>query len=237
MKNIIKNNTEDLKYKYLGSGSFGDCYLTRALFVYKEFNSPAISNIYDSMSYLCNHNNESFLFPISLVYMDEIERENLRGYIRKYVSGVELSKMPLNTSMYSFLDALSILEKDTKSISKDKIKINDLKDANAFYNINNRIKVLDTDFYGVLKSTSFEELYKLNLMELEYLISRSIIKQNALKFKNNSLIEYFEKTSEGKMLPSDYLNEIIDEIENASKEEVHTYKEFNEGLSLIMKKH
>ena len=47
----------------------------------------------------------------------------------------------------------------------------------------NRIKVLDTDFYGVLKSTSFEELYKLNLMELEYLISRSIIKQNALKFK------------------------------------------------------
>ena len=236
MKNIIKNNTEDLKYKYLG-GSFGDCYLTRALFVYKEFNSPAISNIYDSMGYLCNHNNESFLFPISLVYIDEIERENLRGYIRKYVSGVELSKMPQNTSMYSFLDALSILEKDTKNISKDKIKINDLKDANAFYNINNRIKVLDTDFYGVLKSTSFEQLYKLNLMELEYLISRSIIKQNALKFKNNSLIEYFEKTSEGKMLPSDYLYEIIEEIENASKEEVHTYREFNEGLSLIMKKH
>ena len=236
MKNIIKNNTDDLKYRYLGSGRFGDCYLTKALFVYKEFTSPIIDSAYDTVNYLCNHNNDSFLFPISLVYKDKKERENLIGYIRKYVDGVELSKINPNTSMDSLLYALTILEKDTKDISKDKIQIFDLKDENALYNINNRIKVLDTDFYSVQNDVCFDYLYQLNLMELEYLISRSIIKQNALRFKNNGLIDYYEKTSEGKMLPSDYLIEIIEEIENASKEEVNTYKDFSNGLSLIMKR-
>ena len=78
-------------------------------------------------------------------------------------------------------------------------------------------------------------MLKINLMELEYYITTNFIRLNPLRFKSLKLLSYYMKTSHGKMMISDFIIEIINEIEKKMKEEINDYKEFNEGLSLIIK--
>ena len=71
MKYIIKNDIEDLKYKYLGSGKFGNCYLTKNNFVFKEFTSPCNKETEETLFYECNINNKSFMFPLELYHRSD----------------------------------------------------------------------------------------------------------------------------------------------------------------------
>ena len=235
MKYIIKNDIEDLKYKYLGSGKFGDCYLTKNNFVFKEFTCPCNKETEETLFYECNINNKSFMFPLELIYKNDKDYTNLIGYLKKYSDGTFISDIDSNEKLENILRSIIIFEKNIKEISKYKIRIFDLKNENVLYSKDNMLEVIDTDFYKVDNSLNYRDIIKCNMMELEYLISTNLIKINPYCLSPKKLFSYYESTSDGKMLVSDYLYEIINEINKTIDYDIKSYSDFNDGIKLLLK--
>lgn len=232
---MIKEDTSDLKYKYLGKGVFGKCYLTPGRMVYKEFNFKLPDKIYDNITRISQIENDSFVLPSILVYKNQVSIDDFLGYIMRYSKGIDFNHIFESTEMEKFILALVKLEIDMKKLSEEKFQIYDFKAANVLYTKDDKIDVLDPDLYVYNDALNAEDVLKCNLMELEYLLDSAFIKQNPRKFKSDKLRELYNTFSYGKLLGSYYIYEIMKEIERVSKEEVKTYGDFNQGLRLILK--
>ena len=232
---MIKKDTSDLKFKYLNSGVFGNCYLTEDREVYKEFKFQVPDYVYDTLTRLSQMNFDSFVTPNELIYSDLEAIETFKGYIMRYSKGVDFNNIYYSTLMSNFLMALSKLESDIIDLSKEKFQIYDFKAGNVFYTRNDKIDVLDMDLYRHNDAIDERSIVRCNLMELEFLLDSSFIQQNPRKFASDRLLELYNSFSDGKLLGSTYIYEIMQEIRRASGEEVTTYKDFNNGMRLIMK--
>ena len=72
-------------------------------------------------------------------------------------------------------------------------------------------------------------------MELEYLLYTSFIREKQKKLKNSRLLEMYERFSDGKELATDYLSELIAEMEKETHESVDTYGDFKAGMKHILR--
>ena len=234
MKSIVCKDTSKFKSKYLNSGKNADCYLTEDKKVYKEFGKMT-EEIHDNIVRLNDLEIDSFIFPETLVYGDKPSYETIKGYIMRYSKGIDFNNISYYTQMRDFLKALSKFEKDIIGLSKEKFEIYDLKGANVLYTKDDKIEVIDTDFYKYYPSLLEEDLRVCNFMELEYLLYTSFIREKQKKLKNSRLLEMYERFSDGKELATDYLSELIAEMEKETHESVDTYGDFKAGMKHILR--
>ena len=160
---------------YVRTGTTAECFLTKDKRVYKEFNKTVLEKHYDNIIRLSDLEIDSFVFPQTLVFSEAPSHETIQGYLMRYSKGIDIAHVSSLVYMRDFLRALAKLEEDIKLLSKSKMDIYDLKGANVLYTNDNRIDVIDTDFYIYSPSLLEEDLNEINTMELEYLLSTFFI--------------------------------------------------------------
>ena len=235
MDYIVSKDTSKFKHKYLSRGTTADCYLTPDKRVYKEFTKNVLEEVYDNIVRLSDLNIDSFVLPETLVFSEAPSHETIEGYLMRYSKGIDFKNISSYIKMRDFLKSLSKFEKDIIELSKKKFEIYDLKSANVLYTPDGKIDVLDTDFYKYYPNLLEEDLRVCNFMELEYLLYTSFIRENQKKLKNPRLLSMYERFSDGKELATDYLSELIAEIEKETCESVDTYGDFKTGMKHILR--
>ncbi len=233
--NLIYDKENLYGIKSIGEGAFGTCYLTKDGKVIKIFHRNHV-RFENDIKKLSTLNNGSYVFPQELLYYPIVESGYLIGYIMEYVKGNELYNLFPSTDMNKLLAAICILEKDTDRLSEEHIQIKDMKGGNTLYTYDNRIKVIDTDLYGFIANANYNNIQNGNMQEIAYLISTAVIKRNERQFKSTRLLNLYNDSYYGKVNPSCFLFEIMEEIRRVSKEEVETYQDFYRGMRLIMRK-
>lgn len=235
MDYIICKDTSKFKDKHLGTGTTAECFLTKDKRVYKEFNKTVLEKHYDNIVRLSDLEIDSFVFPQTLVFSEAPSHETIQGYLMRYSKGIDIAHVSSLVYMRDFLKALAKLEEDIKLLSKSKMDIYDLKGANVLYTNDNRINVIDTDFYVYSPGLLEEDLNEINTMELEYLLSAFFIKERQERLKNPKLLSMYESFSDGKESAVKYMSALIEEIERETRENVETYGDFRSGIQHVLR--
>lgn len=234
IENAVVREIDTDSLQYIGEGVFGKCYLTSDGKVIKIFNRNPIGFETD-IQRLATLSSDSYVFPKELLYYPIIERGKLIGYTMDYIDGNPIYNLQGNVDMSELLSAVCILEKDTDMISSESVQIKDMKGSNTLYS-NGRIFVIDTDLYTFIDDAGYNEMKMGNLQEIAYLISTAVIKRNERKFKSTRLLNLYNDSYYGKVNPSCFLYEIMEEIRRVKGEDVKTYDDFYKGMKLIMRK-
>lgn len=227
---------QEYKNIYLGSGCSGDCYkIEGENLVYKEFrgNPPCFSNY----EILLGYHSNIFVFPESLIFLKTNNLfYSLYGYIMKYIDGIDLSKLPLDTDINNLIKQLQLLEIEIREISFKRLNMCDISTLNMIYSEDKEIKVIDTDLYDLCLNDTIENLYD-NML---YYSSALICLFRGADYVSKKIIslnkEYNSCICEGRFLFSKYLIDLIDYLQNQSKKDINTYGDVKDAIELVRKR-
>lgn len=200
---IIIEDFKSLKKKKISSGFNGTCYLTDDLQIFKRIENPNE----DKLLRLSKLNSSCFVFPKQLVYNSH---GKLVGYIMEYVDGNTIKNIPEWFSLGEYTSELERIENEIAVLTNYKLHIIDAGVNNIMYNSNNKLKVIDTDFYEI--PSDVKGLYSANLSNINYSLLLPIIDISSVDLHNQILDGYRKKTLNGKMKASDFLFELGWEI-------------------------
>ena len=159
----MKFSGEDLaKLKKLGAGAIAEVYKLSeelVLKVFKKMEDDLLKE--DAMADKVGIENDTCVFPKSLA---EIDGE-YKGYVMQFIDGEMLGDVAKKIDFEVLIPAIQRAEKDIKELSKDKIMFADVNQGSLMWTKDNRIKVIDTDFFHKVKDkdVSEEEVSKHNM--------------------------------------------------------------------------
>lgn len=220
-----------LKEKYIGSGEFGRVYKTSDGKVYKQFKYPKYTHEHVIDMYYLGKSTPSdiFIFPEDLVFKNDL----LIGYITKLINGYSFDYIRQEINLETLINELKRLEREVVTYSTLKVKLHDFHQGNLFMSDKDKIHVLDTDeFYYTDENVGIT--LERNLSQISFPIINGIL-DGQLSFEDKRL-NYDKNTCfMGGILPSDYINEVINELNKYSEEEIKTVGDLQEGISLLLK--
>lgn len=228
MNKIVTLNEvpSDYKYKYLGEGTNGACYLTKDGQVYKEYKDQGVYD--EETERLLELDYPGFTFPKQLIFIDDI----FKGYIKDYAQGKTIESIEQLKDIRKFIEALKEFETNVMDFSYEtELYLYDLNLRNLLYNENkNEIIDIDTDvissFDYHLRNPYFENLKELS-NNLEY-------KFFPIDYKSSTLNDMkIECIVGGYTRPSKLMEYSIKEMEKEI--EVKSLDDYNKGLNLIKK--
>ena len=228
-RSIIFNRVpNEFKSKYLASGRYGDCYLTKTNMVYKEFKNSKIShNGVINMSKLSNN---MFAFPEVLIY----EHDTLVGYLMKYIKDAhDLTGLNRNINLQELINEIKRLEYEIYYLSETDLIMNDINKKNILLDNNCNLYVIDTDdfHYRVLES---DDPLSENLSRVSFSIVGSIL--DGYPLFNNSKLGYDKSACLlGDLAPSSFISSVVYELMNVSRKDIQTVGDLQDNLSLILK--
>lgn len=230
---IIVSDLDNLTHTYLNEGQNGICYRVNDE-VFKKFkNKP---NFLFFLKALANIKSKSVIMPNTFVYLNEHNDKNMQGYMMDYVEGQRIESLDELTDIKEFVLKLDKLEKEIKDLTTEySLLVRDIHPNNVIYTPNHDFKLIDCDSDTLNTADDAYTNYRINMSELGNCILRLILCNGEyITDKVNDL--YTMCIMRGKCKPSIVLEEAIKEIETYLKEEITTLKDFNKGISLMLKK-
>jgi hypothetical protein len=204
MANIVEYD-KSFEKKKIGSGCNGVCYLTSDNQVFKRIDYPEIFE--QNLRSLVGKRNPTYVFPKQLVSLNSI----IIGYIMDYVEGVRLDYLGNEISIQDYLNALRIAEYDIAAISSMHIFSIDVSDDNILFSKDKRFKIIDTDYYRKLKTSS--NIYNSNLRNFSHASLSLLLNLYKDRFKNNNLEYLRESLINGTARPSQFISTLLNYIQ------------------------
>ena len=178
-KEIIINLSED---KLIGVGCFGVVYRLNENECFKRFNSkePRGAN-YEELVFIRNLNLKNFYKIYDFVFDNN---DILKGYTMKYYNNEKIDILTMPTE-YT-LDNLYNIYSSVLKITDNNIYLNDMGEHNIIMD-NNKITIIDADWYSFNTFESKKALLYSNIVELRYLFEE--IYTNALEEYHDTYID------------------------------------------------
>ena len=154
------NNVKEIIVKKINKGRNGICYLTKDNQVLKVINDINETKLSELMKY----NSESFIFPKSLVY--EKKSNKCIGYLMDYVDGMPVKFIPETTLLDKYTHSIKKIEEEIAKLTVYKLHIIDAGISNVLFDVNEDLKVVDTDFYE--PKSELKNLYSVNMSSYNY---------------------------------------------------------------------
>ncbi len=216
----------EYKYKYLGQGTNGSCYLTKDGKVFKEYKECGLYD--EDTKRLLDLNYDGFTFPRQIIFIDGI----FKGYIKDYAEGQTIETLDNLINIKKFIEALREFETIIMDFSyEEELYLYDLNLNNLLYNKkDNKIIDIDTD---VISSFPYRitNPYYANLKELANNLEHRFY---AYDFKSHLLNDIKNECIVGGYTrPSKLMEFAIKEMEKETK--IETLNDYNKGLNLIIK--
>lgn len=215
---------EYLKH-FIGHGCCADCFMINDSEVFKMMRFP--SN-YDSVYKNSKYISDTFVFPKKLVFSKK--DNSYLGYIMDYVNGVTIRNLEGNTNIYDYIRAIKKVEEDIAKMSNYKVDLVDISPNNVMYTKDSSIKIIDTDFYN--HDVNSNKLYSHNIHRLNKSVTEPIFDIYEYRFMNDKIKQETRKLIETKILVSDYINMLCEEIDKRDLE-VNNIDDCKKGLRLL----
>ncbi len=172
-KNIIELNSAMLQdMQVLGRGA---CAV-----VYKYRDNQVIKVLNESGKKLQNERNFSqmlgvasniCIFPQNRVEIDG----QFQGYTMEFVDGQQLQEKISEINLETLINAIKKAEQDIKELAKDKVFFQDLNEGGIMWDEkNNKIKIIDTDFFEVDKDVEEEECFSRNMTSFNTMLEMEL---------------------------------------------------------------
>lgn len=229
-KILIVDKLPETYTSAFSSGLTAECFLMPDGHVYKRYFKHGKYSTF--MKLFVGVENDTFIFPKQLIFLNEETEKNFKGVFTRYIEGSTVEDLSELTNMRDFLNALDIFEKQLLELSRRDVHITDVHSENMIYTKDKRLVAIDTDFYEFEVFYDISNTYKENIKELaNYMVCPKFKLANIRDEKLRRLIS--RCAARGEVKPSHVLEEIKLDIERETKEEVKTLGDFNKGILLL----
>ena len=204
----------------IGEGACAEVYKFRD-YAIKVFKSTGQVPDYNNLQDLIGTRNGTCIFPLDL--MEDLNGNNV-GYIMQYIDGTKLDNVISEIDFETLQSALQNVEQDFRSLSEDRIVLNDFNVGNVLWDKNsNSMKIIDTDFYQKNNSLTQEEVYKYNQRRFNSEI------ETIIGIRDGELIQFLNSSGEFQQFHKDYLtrsfkgenvsvSEMLEQIRNVAEQ-------------------
>ncbi len=197
---IIKlSNDEISKLQSIGEGACSTVYRYNDNLVIKLFNEKGMSlHDEESFSDLMGIKNETCVFPETPVEANG----HFQGYTMQYIEGTELFKVIKDLDLKKVIRAINKVEEDLKTLAIDKILFQDLNQGGIMWSSEEKIKIMDTDFFQKNDDITEEEVYSSNLESFNSMIEMEL---GILMGQSNLVADFLQSNIEYSQLYTKYV--------------------------------
>ena len=199
METMKLSSDEISKLQNLGRGACATVYRYDDDLVIKVFNEKGMElHDKESFSFLVGVKNETCVFPESFVEVDG----NFHGYVMQYIEGTELHNVVKKLDFRKIIEAIQKVEKDLKNLASNKILFQDLNQGGIMWNNEEKIKIIDTDFFQKNEDITEEQAYSHNLEAFNSMIEMEL---GILMGQSNIIIDFLQSNEEYNQLYMNYM--------------------------------
>lgn len=200
METIQITSNELSQMQELGRGACSIVYKYGTDFVIKALNEKGIElHNEDEFSGIIGIENSTCVFPKDRVEIDG----GFRGYTMDYVQGVPLHEIIKKIDIPTLISAIKKVESDLKQLSSDKVLFQDLNQGGIMWDeAENRIKIIDTDFFEKNETITEEQCYGANITSFNSMIEMEL---GILNGQGAKLSEYLQNNPEFSKLYTKYM--------------------------------
>ena len=210
----------------IGHGCCANCYMLNENEVIKLNKYKAYD--YESISKNSKYLSDIFVFPKVLLFSGF--DDTYAGYIMDYIDGVTIKELGSNIEIHKYIEAIKSVEEEITKMTNYRINLIDVSPSNVMYTKDDKMKVIDTDFY--IHSDPSKKLYSINMFRFAKTAVYPLFDIYDYKFMENKIRDNGLKLIQSKILVSDYISMILDELEKKNYE-VNNIGDYKKGLRLL----
>ena len=200
MEPLQLNSNELSQMHKLGRGACSIVYKYGPDLVIKVLNEKGIElHNEEEFSRLVGIENSTCVFPKNKVEIDGI----FKGYTMDYVQGVPLHEIIKKIDIPTLISAIKKVENDLKQLSSEKVLFQDLNQGGIMWDeAENRIKIIDTDFFEKNETIKEEKIYSANITSFNSMIEMEL---EIINGQGTKLSEYLQSNPEFSNLYTKYM--------------------------------
>ncbi len=172
METLQITSNELAQMQELGRGACSIVYRYGNDLVIKALNEKGIElHNEDEFSSIVGIENSTCVFPKSKVEIDG----DFKGYTMDYVHGVPLHEVIKKMDIPTLISAIKRVESDLKDLSSERVLFQDLNQGGIMWdNKENKIKIIDTDFFERNENVEEEQCYSANITAFNSMIEMEL---------------------------------------------------------------
>ena len=230
-KNVLDYDTLNKEYlnNKIGNGCCADCYLTDNKKVIKIIKDKYRD--FDSIIKNSKYLSDVFVLPEYILYSENLQE--FVGYTMEYVDGYTIEELPMMIKIRNYIEAIKEVEEEIAKFSSYRISLLDISPRNMMYTKNDTIKIIDTDFYE--HNSDEKHLYAYNMIRFARAITLPLLNIFAYDFSDDKMNLYSKKLADSRMLVSDYIKLLTDELDR-NNIEADNILQVRYGLKLLREK-
>ena len=197
----LKITSEELsKMQELGRGACSTVYRYNDDLVIKVLNDKGIElHNEENFSDILGIKNDTCIFPQNRVEVDGL----FKGYTMEYIRGIPLHEIIKKLDIQTLISAIQKVEEDLEELSSEKILFQDLNQGGLMWDeTQNRIKIIDTDFFEKNESIEKEQCYSTNISSFYSMIEMEL---GLMSAQDTEISEYLQKNPEFSKLYTKYI--------------------------------
>lgn len=200
METIQITSNELAQMQELGRGACSIVYKYGTDLVIKALNEKGIElHNEDEFSSIVGIENSTCIFPKNRVKIDGF----FKGYTMDYVQGVPLHEIIKKIDIPTLISAIKKVESDLKQLSSEKVLFQDLNQGGIMWDEEeNRIKIIDTDFFEKNEIIEEEQCYGANITSFNSMIEMEL---GIINGQGTKLSEYLQNNPEFSKLYKKYM--------------------------------
>lgn len=199
METIKLSSDELSELDSIGEGACSTVYRYSADLVIKVFNEKGLElHDEESFSDIVGIRNDTCVFPESIADVDG----HFQGYTMRYIEGTELYKVIRNLDLKILIEAIKKVEEDLRTLSSEKILLQDLNQGGIMWSTEGKIKITDTDFFQKNEDITEDKVYSYNLELFSSLIEMEIGIEMG---QSNPVVDFLQSNEEYSQLYTKYI--------------------------------
>lgn len=200
METLQITSNELSQMQELGRGACSIVYKYDNDLVIKALNEKGIElHNEDEFSSIVGIENSTCVFPKNKVEIDGI----FKGYTMDYVQGVPLHEIIKKIDIPTLISAIKKVESDLKQLSSEKVLFQDLNQGGIMWDeAENRIKIIDTDFFEKNEDIKEEQCYSANITSFNSMIEMEL---GIINGQGTKLSEYLQSNPDFSKLYTKYM--------------------------------
>lgn len=200
METLQITSDELAQMQELGRGACSIVYKYGNDLVIKALNEKGIElHNEDEFSSIVGIENSTCVFPKSKVEIDG----DFKGYTMDYVHGVPLHEIIKRMDIPTLISAIKRVESDLRHLSSERVLFQDLNQGGIMWDDKeNKIKIIDTDFFKKNESIEEEQCYSANITSFNSMIEMEL---GIINGQGTKLSEHLHRNPEFSKLYTKYM--------------------------------